>query len=139
MNYAAALSRIVPLAFAVTLINCGDGTKSANEAPKAPVISAPADASTVTNPVTVTGTGEVGATVNIELRQGSTTIGTATSTVDSAGNFSIIVAYTAPSNGAAMTLDVTLSNTHGTFLCHSGGPRAWGSAGRSQPDGTCGR
>ncbi|MEZ4272462.1 MAG: hypothetical protein R3C68_13850 [Myxococcota bacterium] len=66
------------------------------------------------SPITVEGTGEAGASVSIDLLSNSVSVGTATGTVDSSGNFSVVLTYTAPAKDAAMDLQVTLANTYGT-------------------------
>ncbi len=107
----------VSLSLAVLLggigwVGCGGGADP--QPPEPALVTAPAADDAVRTPVTVTGAGEVGATVGVFVREGATDLGVGSGVVDAQGTFSVEVTYTNRPLGTALQVQVVLSNDGGS-------------------------
>lgn len=82
--------------------------------PAAPTITGPDADSEVSDSITVTGTGEPGATVTVEVSNANNDVlGSASGSVDSNGDFSVELSYSGADDGAHLSVSVSQSNSVG--------------------------
>ena len=82
--------------------------------PAAPVLTSPVSGSEVSDSITVTGTGEVAALLNVSiLTSQNQQFGSAETSVDSDGNFSLDVSYSGAEDNAELKVQASLTNSHG--------------------------
>ena len=83
------------------------------QAPAAPIVTAPVAGEAVRSPVTVVGTGEMDATVEVVLRAAGSEVGRVEGRVDETGAFSVDVEFDEQEIGEALQIAVVLSNAAG--------------------------
>ncbi|QQR88985.1 MAG: hypothetical protein IPJ88_12255 [Myxococcales bacterium] len=81
--------------------------------PDAPSISSPEANDEIDSPVTVTGSGEAGLSLTVELLEQSTSLAMAEATVGTDGNFSVDLSYTDVAPGTELSIRAYQSNALG--------------------------